>query len=204
MAMIDSLLDRICRKLAGTLTKPSSGYEPYTPSDYDTLWATLQPGDVLLVEGNQFISASIKYLTQSTWSHAAFYVGHALPRPDGGGERPRLIEVNIREGCVAVPLSRYATFNTRICRPTGLTDEDRQKIVEFMISKIGVQYDLRNIIDLLRYFFPTPPVPIRWRRRMLAFGSGDPTQDLITRAWLSPLVARWSAPGTIGFEGLPQ
>ena len=28
-------------------------------------------------------------------------------------------------------------------------------------------------------------------------GSGDPTQDLITRSWLSPLVAEWSAPGTI-------
>ena len=26
-------------------------------------------------------------------------------------------------------------------------------------------------------------------------GSGDPTQDLITRAWLSPLVAEWAAPG---------
>jgi hypothetical protein len=28
-------------------------------------------------------------------------------------------------------------------------------------------------------------------------GSGDPTQDLITRAWLSPLIAEWSVPGTI-------
>ena len=98
MAMVDRMLDRIGRVLAGRLTKRSSGYEPYTPSDYDTLWATLKPGDVLLVEGDQFISASIKYLTQSTWSHAAFYVGHELPRPTDGSERPRLIEVNIGEG----------------------------------------------------------------------------------------------------------
>ena len=28
-------------------------------------------------------------------------------------------------------------------------------------------------------------------------GSGDPTQDLITRSWLSPLVAEWSDSGTI-------
>lgn len=197
MAMIDSLLDRIGRMLAGRLTKRSSGYDPYTPSDYDTLWATLRPGDVLLVEGNQFISASIKYLTQSTWSHAAFYVGHALPRPAGGGERPRLIEVNIGDGCVAVPLSRYATYNTRICRPVGLTEEDRRKVVDFMISKIGVQYDLRNIFDLLRYFFPTPPVPIRWRRRMLALGSGDPT-----RAICSSLIAQ--AYQSVGYPILPE
>ena len=96
-----------------------------------------------------------------------------------------------------MPLSRYATYNTRICRPVGLTEEDRRKVVQFMISKIGVQYDLRNIIDLLRYFFPTPPVPIRWRRRMLAFGSGDPT-----RAICSSLIAQ--AYQSVGYPILPE
>jgi len=197
MAMFDSLLDRIGRMLAGKLVKQSSGYEPYTPSDYDTLWATLKPGDILLVEGNQFVSATIKYLTQSTWSHAALYVGHVLPKPTGSAERPRLIEVNIGEGCVAVPLSRYASYNTRICRPIGLTEEDRRKVVEFMISKLGLQYDMRNILDLLRYFFPTPPVPVRWRRRMIAFGSGDPT-----RAICSSLIAQ--AYQAVGYPILPE
>jgi hypothetical protein len=54
-----------------------------------------------------------------------------------------------------------------------------------MISRIGLKYDMRNIFDLARYFLPTPPVPVRWRRRMLAFGSGDPT-----RAICSSLIAR--------------
>jgi len=71
----DTLLDRLGRWLAGRLQQESSGYEPYTPSDAETLRRTLEPGDILLVEGNQKISAAIKYLTQSTWSHAAFYVG---------------------------------------------------------------------------------------------------------------------------------
>jgi hypothetical protein len=195
--MFDRLLDRIGRRLAGRLVKQSSGYEPYTPSDYDTLWATLRPGDILLVEGNQFVSASIKYLTQSTWSHAALYVGHVLPKPPGGGERPRLVEVNIGDGCVAVPLSRYASYNTRICRPAGLTAEDRKRVVDFMIGKIGIQYDMRNIFDLLRFFFPTPPVPVRWRRRMIAFGSGDPT-----RAICSSLIAQ--AFQSVGYPILPE
>lgn len=50
---------------------------------------------------------------------------------------------------------------------------------------IGLRYDMRNIFDLLRYFLPTPPVPVGWRRRMLALGSGDPT-----RAICSSLIAR--------------
>ncbi len=182
---MNKVLDWIGRRLVRKLSVKSSGYEPYTPSDFETLCRTLEPGDVLLVEGNERISNAIKYLTQSTWSHAAFFIGDVLPQPEDGSERPRLIEVNLGEGCVAVPLSKYETYNTRICRAVGLTDTDREKIVAFMVDKLGLQYDLRNIFDLLRYFFPTPPVPVRWRRRMLAFGSGDPT-----RAICSSLIAQ--------------
>jgi hypothetical protein len=185
----DTWLDRIGRRMASKLNRESSGYQPYTPSDFTTLSAILQPGDVLLVEGNARVSVAIKYLTQSTWSHAALYVGDALPATDGAAsdarDHPRLIEVNLGEGWVAVPLSKYQTYNTRICRPVGLTDADRQAVVAFMIGRLGLRYDLRNIFDLLRYFFPTPPVPVRWRRRMIAFGSGDPT-----RAICSSLIAQ--------------
>lgn len=181
----DTALDRIGRFLAGKLTRTSSGYRPFTPSDTNSLCQALLPGDVLLVEGSQRVSNAIKYLTQSTWSHAALFVGDALPAPADGSERPRLIEVNLGEGCVARPLSKYASYNTRICRAAGLTAEERAAVVRFMIDRIGLHYDLRNIIDLLRYFFPTPPVPVRWRRRMIAFGSGDPT-----RAICSSLIAQ--------------
>ena len=174
----DTPLDRFGRWIAGRLKTESSGYEPYTPSDPVTLRRALEPGDILLIEGNQRVSAVIKYLTQSTWSHAALYVGDALPKPDDGSERPRLIEVNLGEGCIAVPLSKYRTYNTRICRARGLTPEDRSEVVEFMIAKLGLKYDMKNIFDMLRYFFPAPPIPVRWRRRLIAFGSGDPTRSI--------------------------
>ena len=174
----DTLLDRIGRFLARRLQTESSGYEPYTPSAPETLHRTLQPGDILLIEGTQQLSAAIKYLTQSTWSHAALYVGDALPEPDDGSERPRRVEVNIGDGGVAVPLSKYQTYNTRICRALGLTPDDRKHVVDFMVSRLGLRYDTKNIVDMLRYFMPTPPVPIRWRRRMIAFGSGDPTRAI--------------------------
>jgi hypothetical protein len=174
----DTLLDRAGRWLANRLNSESSGYEPYTPSDPVILRRTLEPGDILLIEGNQRISAVIKYLTQSTWSHSALYVGDTLPEPGDGSDRPRLIEVNLGEGCVAVPLSKYRTYNTRICRARGLTPEDRAQVVDFMVARLGLKYDMKNIFDMLRYFLPTPPVPVRWRRRMLAFGSGDPTRSI--------------------------
>ena len=181
----DTILDRIGRWLANRLEAESSGYRPYTPSDPQTLYRTLQPGDVLLVEGNRQISAAIKYLTQSTWSHAALYVGDALDQTDGAGRPKRLVEVNLGTGCTAEPLEKYATYNTRICRPVGLTPADRQAVVDFMVGKIGLRYDTKNILDMLRYFLPAPPVPVRWRRRMIEFGSGDPT-----RAICSTLIAQ--------------
>lgn len=182
---VDRRLDWIGQRLASKLNRPTSGYQPYTPSDFQTLCRILRPGDVLLIEGGERVSTAIKYLTQSTWSHAAIYVGSHLPEAGDGAEQHHLVEVNLGEGCVSAPLSKYASYNTRICRPVGLTEAERAQVTVFMIARIGLKYDLRNIFDLLRYFMPTPPVPVRWRRRMLAFGSGD-----ATRAICSSLIAR--------------
>ena len=131
-----TLLDKIAEFIAGKVTAQSSGYEPYTPSDPASLRRALEPGDVLLVEGNQKVSAAIKYLTQSTWSHAAMYVGEILG-DDENGNQICLIEVNLGEGCVARPLEKYETYNTRICRPVGLTKEDRKAVVQIMVDSIG-------------------------------------------------------------------
>ena len=48
-------------------------------------------------------------------------------------------------------------------------------VCRYAINRIGFGYDTKNIVDLMRYLIPLP-VPQRWRRRMIAFGSGDPTK----------------------------
>ena len=161
--------------LARYLDKPEVGYEPFTPSEADALRAVLRPGDVLLVEGNNHISGVIKYLTQSTWSHAALYVGPIGDRVTAEGEPLVLVEANIGQGVVASPLSKYARYHTRICRPIGLTADDVARVCTYASERIGFDYDVKNILDLLRYLFPVP-VPQRWRRRMIALGSGHPTR----------------------------
>ena len=172
--------DRIGRALADYLSKTReiSGVSPPTPPEL--LLACLRPADVLLVEGSARISSAIKYLTQSTWSHAALYVGAGGDLPSRG-----FIEVDLVEGVREVGVSAFAGLHTRICRPVGLSDEDRAAVVRFARGRLGDRYDLRNVIDLARYLLPNPPVPTRWRRRMLALGSGDPT-----RAICSSLIAQ--------------
>ncbi len=167
------------------------------PPDPNAMRRALRPADVVLVAGGSKFSAAVKYLTQSTWSHAALYVGDALDPANPGADRHMLIEVDVADGCVAVPLSKYDQYHTRICRPIGLTPDDRDDVIQFMISRLGTQYDMRNIIDLARYFLPTPPVPARWRRRMIALGSGEPT-----RAICSTLIAE--AFGRVRYPILPR
>lgn len=183
MTMTDDFLNWFGRWLANRLRRELPGEEPFVPSDPDALRRTLRPGDVLLVAGSSKMSTAIKYLTQSTWSHAAIYVGDVL-EPAVGAEPHTLIEVTPVEGCISATVSKYERFHTRICRPVGLTDADREHLIGFMVSRLGTQYDMRNVLDLARYLLPTPPVPTRWRRRMIALGSGEPT-----RAICSTLIA---------------
>ena len=187
--MFSWLTKEISTRIVTFLEKTSDRYQSFSITDAETLHRFLQPGDILLVEGNKRISDIIKYLTQSTWSHAAFYIGedaaHTLEPGKKGVSAHLLIEAHAKDGVITAPLSKYASYNTRICRPVGLNPNDRERLVSTMIDGLGKQYDIRNVIDLMRYLIPHPPVPVRWRRRMLALGSGDPT-----RAICSTLIAQ--------------
>lgn len=173
--MGERILGRIGQGIVRYLEQPSSGYEPFTPSDPAALASVLRPGDVVLVEGNSRVSGVIKYLTQSTWSHAALYAGDRFGKTTETGEPHVFVEAVLGEGVVTAPLSKYQDFHTRVCRPAGLNAHDCERVASYMINKLGLNYDVKNIIDLMRYLMPMP-VPARFRRRMIALGSGDPTK----------------------------
>jgi len=171
---------------ARALTKPHGSYNHILPNDLENLRRMLRPGDVVLVDGDQRVSEVIKYLTQSSWSHSVFYVGDELLRrfpaqrdallAAHGRDAHHMIVEALMEGVIASPLSKYASFNLRVCRPTGLRREDLQRVLDEVCGQLGSRYDLRNLFDLARYFLPVSLIPRRFRRRALQFGSGLPTQ----------------------------
>jgi hypothetical protein len=175
--MSGRMLDAIGGAVAAMLEKPIKGYEPATPPDGEALAFSLRPADVILVEGNSRVSSVIKYLTQSTWSHSAMYVGPVPGLFAPGGEPHVLVEANLGEGVVTAPLSKYSEAHVRVCRPIGISVQDRARVVAYMLANIGLDYDVKNITDLLRFLVPLP-VPSRWRRRIIAMGSGEPTRTI--------------------------
>jgi len=165
------------RRLAHWLNAPSHRYERRMFANADALSRILSPGDVLLVEGDTRVSGLIKYITQSTWSHAALFVGRLPGRPCIARE-DWLIEADLEAGVRALPLNAYLRWNLRICRPVGLSREDCMQVCRSAVSQIGHRYDLKNVIDLGRYLLPWKLMPRRLHGKALWFGSGDPTRAI--------------------------
>lgn len=155
----------LINRLINFLERPSfSRTSPPThPISY--LKDTLRPGDVLLVEGQQRFSMAIKYLTQSNWSHAALYIGNN-----------ELIEADLKDGVIRIPVETYKGYHTRICRPVNLDPKDLEVIIANLISKQGLSYDIKNIINLLKYLFPFHPFKKLGGSSFICLGSDDPTK----------------------------
>lgn len=167
------VLGFIGNRLARFLARPRERYSRGPSSRRELLTATLRRGDVLLVEGSSRFASAIKYLTQSTWSHAALCLGPAVE----GGE-PVFVDVDVNEGVRTVPLAGFAGLHVRICRPVGLGAAEIDAVAGHMLARLGHGYDLKNIFDLARYLVRQPPVPDPLKRRMIALGSGEPTRAI--------------------------
>ena len=108
--MFGAIRERIGRALARYLSKAiDRGRNPST-SMPEQLAATIRKGDVLLVDGNSRFSVAIRYLTQSTWSHAALCVSDQTEA--AGQPMPQLLEADVINGVHTVPLSKFARLPT--------------------------------------------------------------------------------------------
>jgi hypothetical protein len=193
--------------VARYLTRPRKAYRQVVPNDMESLKHTIRKGDVLLVDGDQRVSEVIKYLTQSSWSHAALYIGDELVRRNPqnrallseqyGEDANHLVAEALMEGVVTSPLGKYTNFNIRVCRPYNLRKEDLQRILDEVLGQLGFRYDVQNLLDLARYFFPVSLIPRRFRRKALQLGSG-----LTHEAICSSLIAR--AFDHVGYPILPH
>lgn len=159
-------------------------------SDYERIVHELKPCDVLLVEGRSRVSDVIRIVTQSPWTHAALYIGriHDVDDPElrkvikhhyeGSDDDRLVIESMLDRGTVIRNLSHYKDDHLRICRPGRLGHKDGQQVVRYALSRLGVEYDVRQILDLARFLFPWTILPRRWRSSLFRHNAGRPTRTV--------------------------
>ena len=194
--------------MVAVLTRPRRSYHRYGVNDIGRLKKHIRKADVVLIDGDQRVSQAIKTLTTSSWSHNCVYIGDEILRRDhpirreveerfGREARHLVIEALVDQGVIVSPLVKYANFNIRLCRPHRLRPEDAQIVLDDLIGKIGLKYDIKNFTDLARYLLPFHLIPARFREDALHLGSG-----LATETICSSMTA--AAFAKVGFPILPE
>ena len=167
------------------------GDNPKVPlSDFDKLRYELRPGDVLLVEGRSNVSDIIKAVTQSIWTHSFLYIGrlHDIDDPDVRKriekfysctpDEQLIIESLLGQGTIIHPLENYNGEHLRICRPQSLTRQDAQRVINYAVYQLGVDYNVRYVLDLFRFMFPYWWIPKRWVSTLFEHNAGRPTKTV--------------------------
>ena len=142
-------VDALKRYLALPVKRPA----PATNADAQSLSTVLRRGDVLLTEGITLLAALVKRLTGTKWSHVSMYVGPLEDGPDPCC----VVEADIVAGVRAVPLSEFRGMRVRVLRPARLHDSDRTRLADWVVSRIGADYDLAHAWALARRLLRLPP-----------------------------------------------
>lgn len=154
---------------------------------FEFLEHEVRPGDVILFAGMTRVSKVIQMVALSPWTHAAIYIGRLNdihdPKAraqlekhfDGDPNEQLLVESLLGFGTIVTPLSEYHAENLRICRPSGLDWRDSDTVVNQAISHLGLEYDVKQLLDLARFIFPYGILPRRWRSSLFQHNAGKPT-----------------------------
>lgn len=165
--------------------------------DFEQLLSDIRPADVILFEGHTRVSEVVKLVTLSPWTHVALYIGqlHDIKDPtsrhiikqfyQGSAFEPLIIESLLGYGTILTPLKHYRYEHLRICRASNLHHTDREKMIPFALEHLGLDYDVRQLLDLARLVFPYGIIPRRWRSTLFQHNAGKPTHIVC-----SSLIAR--------------
>ncbi len=185
MMLLEKLRDIFVNWLNKDIYKPRS----LALTDFERIQYEIRPCDVLLMEGRARVSRIIQLITQSSWTHAALYIGrlHDISDPalreklkqyyQGEPDVQLVIESILGQGIIVSPLTKYEHDHIRICRPKGISRQDAQKVIGYAIDRLGTHYDIRQVLDLARLLLPWGILPRRWRSTLFTHNPGGSTKE---------------------------
>jgi hypothetical protein len=187
----------LAKKIINWLNEETRPRPDIQLSDYTQTRHEVRPGDVILVEGLTRIAQIISAATNSPWTHTALYLGRYHDIDDAEtrkivekfyqGDRgdQLILESVLGKGTIVTNLAEYGRDHLRICRPRGLSHQDAQKVLQYAACQLGIDYNLRQSVDLMRLVLPWPIFPRRWRSTLFEVNHGGGA----TRQICSSLIA---------------
>ncbi|OGT45621.1 MAG: hypothetical protein A3E82_08995 [Gammaproteobacteria bacterium RIFCSPHIGHO2_12_FULL_38_11] len=195
-----SLGTYLVRKLSHYLLKDITPSRAFL-CDFSRICHEVRTADILLIEGRNRISHIVQYVTQSPWSHAVLYIGKIYNIDDpklrefvqehykGSLSEALIVEAMVGQGTIIVPISKYKGEHIRLCRPTGLSHSDAQKVVEYAVNSIGRKYSIRHFFDLGRFLLSSKFIPRSWFSSLFQNTPGKVRQDICSAMIAKAFVA---------------
>lgn len=188
------------QKFVNYWTKELPTKRPYI-SDFDNIAHNIRPGDIILENGRTRASSLVRRMTQSPWSHVSLYLGrlHDIesahmrqiiintynPDPQEG----LVFESVLGKGNYIDNISVFKQSQIRLLRPYQISHEDIQSVLNYAISHIGADYNVRHFLDLGRFLLASRLFPRRWRSSLFDQESGQAKQQIcsgmIAKAFMS-------------------
>jgi permuted papain-like amidase YaeF/Yiix C92 family enzyme len=205
-ALLAGMRARLIDGLVRYLAQPDKHCTVAATADPRSLSAILDRGDVLLSEGNTRLAALVKRITRSPWSHVSMYVGPLEDGPDP----PCIVEADIAKGVRSIRLSELNALRVRVLRPIALIDTDRCRLADWVVSRIGSEYDLAHACVLGRDLLcASPPTELQ----PSSYTTANSTQrficcSLLAHAFavvgcpIAPVPMRFSVPVAAGHGNL--
>lgn len=178
-------------------------------SSFDEMRQIIRPADVILVNGRTRASGVIQTVTLSPWSHMALYIGCLSELRDRelaarlrgeqefAADEQLTLEAAVGKGVVIGRLARYEPEHLRLCRPSGLSADDAQAVIDYGLARVGRDFDQRQILDMLRFFFPYALLPRRWRSILFETRPGETTHEICSTFLVKAF-------HSVGYPVLPQ
>lgn len=170
-------------------------------SDYYNILHHIRPGDIILESGLTRASQLVKRITQTPWTHVSLYLGrlHDIEcdsmrqiiidtyNPDP--KEPLIFESILGKGNFIDNLNAYRDKHIRLCRPYQISHEDIQSVINYAVSHVGADYNVRHFFDLGRYILSNRFIPRKWRSTLFDNETGIANRQIcsgmIAKAFMS-------------------
>jgi hypothetical protein len=171
------------------------------PSQFNDILHHIRPGDIILESGTTRASQLVKRITQTPWTHVSLYLGrlHDIESDeirqiiiDTYNPSPKqhlVFESVLGKGNYIDTIETFKDSHIRLSRPYQISHDDIQSIINYAVSHVGADYNLRHFLDLGRFLLSNRLIPRQWRSSLFDQQTGEAQRQIcsgmIAKAFMS-------------------